>query len=403
MVELLSPAGDFEKLRAAIRFGADAVYLAGKSFGMRAAAGCFSESELQDAVSFCHARQKRVYLTVNTMPRTHEYPALREFLSRMAKIPFDAYIAADLGVISLIKEISPERKIHISTQASVTSAKSAAAYYSLGASRVVLSRELCFEEIEAIRAETPPELELEVFIHGAMCVSYSGRCLLSSYLTGRDANRGMCAQPCRWEYDIVERSRQGEPLPIEGDGRGTFIFGSKDLCMIEHIPRLLQSGVCSFKIEGRMKSAYYAAVTANAYRMAIDSFVSDPEGYRFNPEWLKELESVSHREYDTGFFLSSPEKDAKVCSFNGYLQTRAYIGECFEYDPKKGVAGFIQKNKLSVGDRAELLSPGKTGRAFTVTGMKDENGNDIESCPHPSMKFYINMPFEANAGDMLRK
>lgn len=402
MTELLSPAGSFEKLRAAILYGADAVYLAGTSFGMRAGADCFDLDGLEKAVSYCHERRKKVYLALNTMPHPEEYPLLEEYLRTIDAIDFDAYIIADLGVLSKVKEISPQREIHISTQASIVSAAAACMYHSLGAKRVVLSRELSFEEIADIRKNTPPELELEAFIHGAMCVSYSGRCLISNHFTGRDANRGACTQPCRWVYKIVEEKRPDMPITFDEGRDGTFLFGSKDLCMIEHIPQLMQSGITSFKIEGRMKSVYYAAVTANTYRMAIDSYKADPSGYTFNPDWLRELESVSHREYDTGFFLDRPINDAKLAQSSGYLQSRAYIGDCIEYDPQRLLAGFIQKNKISVGSEAELLSPGKTGRKFTITAMYDENGRQIDSCPHPFMKFYLKLPFETTPGDILR-
>lgn len=402
MFELLSPAGNFEKLIAAVHYGADAVYLAGKQFGMRAFANCFDIDELEKACEYCHTRGKKVYLTLNTMPHPDEYPALRKFITDIRNIPLDAYIIADLGVLSLVKEISPEKEIHISTQASIVSAESAKMYHSLGASRVVLSRELSFKEIADIRKNTPPELELEAFIHGAMCISYSGRCLISNHFTGRDANRGACAQPCRWVYNIAEEKRPDMPLTMEQGENGTFLFGSKDLCMIEHIPDLLRSGVTSFKIEGRMKSAYYAAVTANAYRIAIDRFLENPDGYVFDKELLRELESVSHREYDTGFFYCSPMEDAKVAKDVGYISPKAYIGDCIGYDEKNGRYCFIQKNKAAVGDRCEIMSPGKTGVPLVIEKMWDENGQEIDCCPHPFMKFFITSPFEIKNGDILR-
>lgn len=402
MIELLSPAGNFEKLRAAVLYGADAVYLAGRMFGMRAGADCFDIDELPKAVDYCHERGKKVYLALNTMPHPDEYPRLKKYLNELDSIPFDAYIVADLGVMSVVKEISPQREIHISTQASVVSAASANMYYKLGAKRVVLSRELTFDEIAAIRRDTPQNLELEAFIHGAMCVSYSGRCLISNHFTGRDANRGACAQPCRWVYNISEEKRPDMPLTMDEGSDGTYLFGSKDLCMIEHIPELLESPVTSFKIEGRMKSAYYAAVTANTYRMAIDSYLRDPAHYKYNPAWRTELESVSHREYDTGFFFDRPMSDAKTASSPGYLQSRAYIGDCVEYDADRRIACFVQKNKVCSGETVELLSPGMTGREFVIGKMYNERGQQIDSCPHPFMRFYIEMPFEAKPGDILR-
>ena len=400
MVELLSPAGNFEKMEAALRYGADAVYLAGQRFGMRAAADCFSIEELRRACDVCHGMGKKLYLTLNVMPHPAEYPDLERFLCEIRDIPLDAYIIADLGVLSLAKRISPDKDIHISTQASVLSAESANMYRNLGAKRVVLSRELTFEEIADIRAKTPRDLELEAFIHGAMCISYSGRCFISNHFTDRDANRGACTQPCRWIYHFTEEKRPDMPITAIESERGTLLLGSKDLCMIEHIPELMQSGITSFKIEGRMKSAYYAAVTANTYRLAIDSYLKDPEGYRFDPEWRAELESVSHREYDTGFFFDRPQDDPKLAKSAGYLQSKAYLADCIGYDPDTGLAKFIQKNKATVGQAVEILSPGKTGRAFTITEMFDEKGQPIESCPRPYMEFYIKI--KASFGDILR-
>ncbi len=402
MIELLSPAGTFEKLKAAIHYGADAVYLAGKMFGMRAMAGCFSIDELKEAADYCHTLGKKVYLTLNTMPHPDEYPLLKQYLNDIKDIDLDAYIIADLGVLATVKEISPDKEIHISTQASVVSAAGAKMYASLGAKRIVLSRELSFDEIKKIRAELDPSVELEAFIHGAMCISYSGRCLISNHFTKRDANRGACAQPCRWIYNISEETRPEMPLTMEQHENGTFLFGSKDLCMIEHIPELLNSGITSFKIEGRMKSVYYTAITANCYRMAIDSYLKDPEGYKFDPALLDELESVSHREYDTGFFFDNPMSDAKVTKDVGYLKSKAYLADCIGYDKKTGIATFVQKNKLSVGQKVEIISPGKTGKAFDVTAMFDESGNAIESCPHPYMVFKMPVPFETQAGDIIR-
>ena len=387
-------------MKAAVHYGADAVYLAGKMFGMRAFADCFTVKELGEACDYCHARGKKVYLTINTMPHPAEYPALEKYLKDIAEIPLDAYIIADLGVMSLVKKISPDRDIHISTQASVVSAEGANMYGALGAKRIVLSRELSFDEIRAIRRDTDPDIELEAFIHGAMCISYSGRCLISNHFTGRDANRGACAQPCRWVYNISEEKRPEMPLTMEEGRDGTFLFGSKDLCMIEHIPELCESGITSFKIEGRMKSVYYAAITANCYRMAIDSYLADKENYKFDTRLLSELESVSHREYDTGFYFDAPMQDAKVADSVGYLKSKAYLADCIDY--KDGIGTFIQKNKLTVGEAVEVISPGKTGVGFTVTAMYDEKGEQIESCPHPYMIFKMPVPFEIKAGDIIR-
>ncbi|MBQ7325833.1 MAG: U32 family peptidase, partial [Clostridia bacterium] len=306
MHELLLPAGNFEKLRAAILYGADAVYLAGKRFGMRSAADNFTTEELIAAASYCHERGKKMYITVNISPRWYEYKGLEEYFDTLRAVKPDALIVADPGVLTLAKEMLPDIPLHLSTQAGAVSHADCTFWQKQGVSRVVLARELPLEDIKAIRERISPELELEAFIHGAMCVSFSGRCLLSNYLTGRDANRGMCAQPCRWEYkmyEIEEVKRPGMRFPVEETPQGSFIMSSKDMCMIEHIPELMESGVTSFKVEGRMKSAYYAAVTANAYRMAMDAYAKDPEGYRYDPAWLTELESVSHREYCTGYWF----------------------------------------------------------------------------------------------------
>lgn len=403
--ELLSPAGNFEKMRAAIRYGADAVYLAGTRFGMRSAAGNFSEEELRDAVTYAHAHGVRVYLTVNVMPREDEYPALRDYFLRIADFGIDAMIVADLGVIALLRQVLPTMEIHISTQANVVSAATCRAYAALGAGRIVLARELTLDEIRAIRREIPEDLELEVFIHGSMCISYSGRCLLSGHIVGRDANRGICAQPCRWNYrllrgEIVEEKRPDTPLPIEEEAGETFIMASRDTSMIEHIPELIEAGIDSFKIEGRMKSAYYAAATANAYRMAIDSCLSGK--YRYDPAWKRELCSVSHREYATGYFFSDSHLDANTAKSGGYIKENAYLATVLSYDSATGRALMEQRNKMCVGDRAEILSPGQIGRPLPVREIFSEDGEPITSTPHPYMRFYLPVPFPVSEGDILR-
>ena len=412
--ELLSPAGNFEKMRAAILYGADAVYLAGLRFGMRSAADNFSDGELADAVAYAHAHGVKLYLTLNTMPHGHEYPALREFLRTIAPLGIDAVIVADLGVLATVREILPEMEIHISTQASIISPEAARAYASLGAKRLVLARELMLDEIRAIREGLSPEVELEAFVHGSMCVAYSGRCMLSHNLTGRDANRGACTQPCRWVYTVTEEKRPEMPFPIEKNELGTFTMSSKDMCTIELIPKLIEAGIDSFKIEGRMKSAYYTAVVTNAYRMALDAYATDPDGYTFRPEWMRELESVSHREYATGFYQDSPMENAQLTLNNGYIREKAYFAtalseeelpmpSCLEKETEKGVLyPFIQRNKVSVGDPAEMISPSKIGRAFSVTELYDETGAPIESAPHPSMRFFARVPFAVSAGDIMR-
>ena len=330
--ELLSPAGNFEKLKAALLYGADAVYLAGQSFGMRSAADNFSVEELNEAVKYTHERGKRLFLTLNTMPHGNEYAALRDFLREIKDFGIDAYIVADLGVMATLREIIPDAEIHVSTQASIVSPEAAMAYVALGANRLVLARELDLEEIKAIRLRIPQDVELEAFIHGSMCVSYSGRCMLSNLMTWRDANRGKCTQPCRWNYIIYEEKRPDLPIPIEQTELGTFIMSSKDMCTIEHIPELIEAGINSFKIEGRMKSAYYTAVVTNAYRMAIDAYMNGPENYEYNPLWLRELESVSHREYCTGYYLDKPMENAQLGTQTGYIRDKAYFATATEYD-----------------------------------------------------------------------
>ena len=419
MPELLSPAGNFEKLRAAILYGADAVYLAGQMFGMRAAADNFTVEELHEAAKYVHAHGKKIYLTVNTMPHVKEYPMLRKFMQDIKDAGIDAMIVADLGVMATIREIIPDMEIHVSTQTSIVSPASAKAWAAMGAKRLVLARELTMDEIMAIRAELPDEIELEAFIHGSMCVSYSGRCLLANAFNGRDGNRGTCSQPCRWNYALVEEKRLDMPFPIEQqEGVGTFIMSSKDMCMIEHIPELMKSGIKSFKIEGRMKSAYYTAVVTNAYRMAIDAYERDPEHYKFDPAWLSELESVSHREYGTGFYFDDPMQNPQLVSACGYLREKAYFSTATEYNEdeaaallSKGVvleneAGrlyrFIQRNKVSSGEGAELISPGKIGRGFDVRELYSPEGDPWESTPHPSMIYWCRVPFEVREGDIMR-
>ncbi len=412
--ELLSPAGNFEKLRAAILYGADAVYLAGQRFGMRSAADNFTDEELREAAEYVHARGKKLYLTLNTMPHGEEYPALRDFLLRVREFGIDAMIVADLGVLATVRELLPEMEIHVSTQASIVSPEAARAYAALGAKRLVLARELTLSEIRAIREGLPPEVELEAFIHGSMCVSYSGRCMLSHHLTGRDANRGACTQPCRWVYTVTEEKRPDTPFPIEQNELGTFIMSSKDMCTLSIIPLLMEAGIDSFKIEGRMKSAYYTAVVTNAYRMAMDGYLADPAGYVPSPELLRELDSVSHREYCTGYYLDSPMEEAHLSTMNGYIREKAYFATAISAEelplPERLEAlteagrlyPFIQRNKVSAGDSAELISPHRIGTPFTVTELYDAEGTPIPSAPHPSMKFFARVPFEVRVGDIMR-
>ena len=405
MTELLSPAGNMEKMKAALRFGADAVYLAGVKYGMRAAADNFTVDELREAVAYASQRGKKVYLTLNVMPHGDEYADLEAYMEQISDIGLSGLICADLGVIALASKRLPHIPIHVSTQASVVSARAAEVYARLGARRIVLARELSLAEIVRLRRELTKEVELEAFVHGSMCVSYSGRCLFSNFFTGRDGNRGMCAQPCRWNYhqfEIAEEKRPGSHLTVEVTDRGTFFLSSRDMCMIGHVSELIEAGIDSFKIEGRMKSAYYTAVTANAYRMALDAYARDPEHYAFDPTWLRELESVSHREYCTGFYYDSPLSEPQLVSSPGYLRDKAYLAHAVSYDGETGRAQFIQHNKFFAGDTVELLTPGLPGRSFRAEELRGEEGEEIPSTPHPLMRFSMRVPFPVKEGDILR-
>ncbi len=397
--ELLSPAGNYEKMEAAFRFGADAVYLAGSAFGMRAAADNFSAEEMKKAVEFAHSLHKKVYVTLNVMPRQYQLSALEAYLEELSQCSPDAVIVADLGVFSLCKKHIPHIPIHISTQAATVNAESCKAWYEMGASRVVLARELSLSEIVSIREKIPADLELETFVHGSMCVSFSGRCMLSEYYTGRDANRGECTQPCRWQYRFYEEKRPDEVLTCEIHPEGSYLFGSKDLCMIRHLKELTQAGVSSFKIEGRMKSAYYTALVTNAYRIAMDHMNRE---LNFDP-LLKELDSVSHREYCTGYYFDQDMQDSQIAPDSGYIGEKSYLCTVLEYDGKTKLAKCKQKNKFCIGEICEFITPGKCGQKFEFTEMFDEKMNPIQSCPHPQQIFYIRTDTELRYGDLIRK
>ena len=400
--ELLSPAGNFEKLKFALRFGADAVYLAGKKFGMRASSDNFNLEELSTAVEYAHNFKKKVYLTLNVMPRQDDLLELESYLEEIAQIPLDGVIVADLGVFSICQKKAPNIPLHISTQAATVNALSCLKWYEMGAKRIVLARELSLREISNIRKNIPDDLELETFVHGSMCVSFSGRCMLSEYYTGRDANRGECTQPCRWHYRFYEEKRPDDILSCEIHPEGSYLFGSKDLSMINHVNELIQAGINSFKIEGRMKSAYYAAVTANAYRIALDSVIGKTD--IMNTEALqRELESVSHREYCTGYFFDSKMQISQFASNSGYIGNGSFLCTVEEIDEKSGLARCRQKNKFTKNDACELLSPGKTGESIHILEMIDENGHLLESCPHPQMTFFMKTDKILHPGDVIRK
>ena len=393
--ELLAPAGDMERLRMAVLYGADAVYLAGTSFGMRSFAGNFSPEELPEAVAFAHAHGVRVHVTVNTMPRGDELPALPAHLRLLNDSGVDALILADLGVFRMAQREAPNCELHISTQVSIANAACAAAWHELGAKRVVLARELSLEEIRVIRRDTPPELELETFAHGAMCVSYSGRCLLSNYMTGRDSNRGACAQPCRYQYALMEEKRPGEYFPVFEDEKGTYIMNSRDMCMIDHLAELAEAGVDCIKVEGRAKSAYYAAIITGAYRHALDAVAA---GEPVDPVWRDEVEHVSHRRYSTGFFFGQPGQYTESSRYIRDWQVCAIVTDC----TPDGLATLSLRNKFAAGDELELIGPGLDPLAFRVPRMTDLEGAPLREPRTPQMRFSMRLPRPAPARSILR-
>lgn len=397
--EILAPAGDMERLMAAISYGADAVYLAGKEFGMRTSPNNFSEEDLKKAVELCHAKNIKVYLTCNTLPRNNEIDKLPEFLSFAASIGIDAFIICDLGVLEIAKKAAPNVDIHISTQTGVVNYETARALYNMGAKRVVLARELSLEEISTIRHKTNPQLEIETFVHGAMCVSFSGRCLISSYLTGRDANRGNCAQPCRWKYHLTEEKRKGEYFPIVEDEKGTYFFNSKDLCMINHIPELLKAGVTSLKIEGRAKSAYYVAVTTNAYKNALNDYYKEKENFKLKAWINEEVYKISHRKYCTGFYFGN--EPGEVYESGGYEKNCDVVAVCDGYE--NGIMQISQRNKFFEGDELEILEPGSEPFKFKAKNITDEFGNKVTSTPHPMQKLFIPIDKKVQPGAYIRK
>ena len=394
-IELLAPAGDFERLEMALHYGADAVYLAGTQFGMRASAGNFTFPELSKATKLAHANGTAVHMTCNTLPREDELAQLPEFLEQAQDAGVDAFIIADLGVMAAAKKYAPKVSRHVSTQLGVINSATANVLFDMGADRVVLARETPMEDIRKIRANTPKELEIEAFVHGAMCVSFSGRCLLSNYLTGRDANRGACAQPCRWKYHLVEEKRPGEYFEISED-KGTHIMNSRDMCMIEHIPELIDAGVTSFKIEGRMKSAYYAAAVTNAYRHAIDYAL---RGEELPQVWIDELNKVSHRPYCTGFYYGDPGQHFAEASYFSDAYVCAVVENCAD----DGFAELTQRNRFCVGDMVELLTNEGEPISFAVTELWDENGEAITATPHAMMKFKMRLPVKCSALSILRR
>ncbi len=394
-IELLAPAGDRERLEMAVAYGADAVYLAGNDFGMRAFAGNFDRAGLESAVAFCHGNGVAVHVTCNTMPRNDEMDRLPQWLEYLDGLGVDAIILADLGVFRLAQKYAPHVKLHVSTQVGITNYEVAKAWHELGASRVILARELSLEEVRVLRAKTPRELEVEAFVHGAMCVSYSGRCLLSNYMTGRDAQRGACAQPCRYQYALVEEKRPGEYFAISEEDGETYIMNSRDMCMIDHVPALLEAGVDSLKVEGRAKSAYYAAAVTNAYRHAVDAALA---GRPLDDVWREEVDKVSHRPYSTGFWLGQPGQHTGDARYIRQWQVVAIVESCDE----SGRAVLSLRNKFAVGDELELIGPGLDPVCFKVPMMEDLEGAPLQEPRNPQMRFYLQLPHPAPVRSILR-
>ena len=395
-IELLAPAGDMERLEMAVAYGADAVYLAGTAFGMRSFAGNFTPEELKRAVDLCHKKGVRVHVTCNTMPRNDEVARLPEWLTYLDQVGVDAVILADVGVMALAGKYAPHVQRHISTQASIVNYETARAWHDLGADRVILARELSLDEIREIRAKTPPELELEAFAHGAMCVSYSGRCLLSNYMTGRDSNRGACAQPCRYQYALMEEKRPGEYFPVYEDEKGTYIMNSRDMCTIDHVPQLIDAGLDSLKLEGRAKSAYYAAIVTGAYRHAIDAALA---GQPLDPVWRDEVEHISHRHYSTGFYFGQPGQFTEDSRYIRDWQIVAKVRSC----TPDGRAVLTLNNKFSVGDQLELVGPGLRPCPVTVKALWDEDGERLDQVRKPQMVFQLDLPCQAPPLSLLRR
>ena len=402
-LELLAPAGDMEKLKTAVRFGADAVYFGGEMFSLRAGAGNFTVPEIEEAMEWLHSNNAKGYMTINIYPHNGDISPLRDYIGKIRHIPVDAFLVSDPGVMGLIREQIPDAEIHLSTQANTTNYLTARFWASQGVKRIVCAREMSLEEIRIMRAELPEDIEIESFVHGAMCISYSGRCLLSNFMAGRDANRGACTHPCRWKYALVEEQRPGQYYPIEEDGYGSYILNSRDLCMIDHIPDLAEAGVYSLKIEGRMKSMYYVATVVTAYRAAIDAYLSDPENYVFDSKWYDELCKASHREFTHGFYYNKPtDKDQNYLT-SDYTRDYSFIGLVRETDENTGLTTVEQRNKFSIGDTVEVFGPYTAYYEETINEMYDEEGNAIESAPHPQQILRIRFKRIPEEGFILRK
>ena len=401
--ELLIPAGSLDVLKTAVIYGADAVYIGGEAFGLRAKARNFSIEEMREGIAFAHERGVKVYVTANILAHNGDLPGVEAYFKELKQAEPDALIISDPGVFDIARRVLPDTDIHISTQANNTNYGTYQFWHRMGAKRVVSARELSLEEIRQIRANIPQDMEIESFIHGAMCISYSGRCLLSNFLTGRDANQGACTHPCRWKYSLVEETRPGEYMPVYEGERGTYIFNSKDLCMIEYIPELVEAGIDSFKIEGRMKTALYVATVARTYRKAIDDFRKDPNLYRENMEWYKaEIGKCTYREFTTGFYFGKPTEDAQIYDSNTYVKNYTYLGTAEETDGN-GAFRMEQKNKFSVGETVEVMKPDGRNLTAVVREIRDEEGNPQESAPHPKQQLWVDLGMDVEVYDILRK
>ena len=401
--ELLVPASSLEVLKIAVIFGADAVYIGGEAFGLRAKAKNFTKTEMKEGIAFAHEHGVKVYVTVNILAHNQDLEGAKEYLGELGELGPDGLIIADPGIFMLAKEICPQIERHISTQANNTNYETFLFWYKLGAKRVVTARELSLEEIRQIREHIPEDMEIETFVHGAMCISYSGRCLLSNYLVGRDANRGACTHPCRWKYSIVEETRPGEYMPVFENERGTYIFNSKDLCMIDHMDDLLHVGVDSLKIEGRMKTALYVATVARTYRKAIDDYFESPEKYRKNLSWYQEqISNCTYRQFTTGFFYGKPDENAQIYDNNTYVKEYTYLG-FVESVTEDGMAQITQRNKFSVGEVIEVMKPDGENQKVTVRRILDENRQEVESPPHPQQKLFVDADVTFQPYDILRR
>ena len=400
--ELLVPASSLEVLKTAVIFGADAVYIGGEAFGLRAKAKNFSPEDMAEGIAFAHAHNVKVYVTANILAHNGDLEGARRYFEELKALKPDALIISDPGMFMIAKEICPEVEIHISTQANNTNYQTYRFWWQQGAKRVVSARELSLAEIRQIRDNIPQEMEIESFIHGAMCISYSGRCLLSSYFTGRDANRGACTHPCRWKYAVVEEQRPGEYFPVYENERGTYIFNSKDLCMIEHVPELVAAGIDSFKIEGRMKTALYVACVARTYRKASDDFFESEEKYRANMEWYRaEIAKCTYRQFTTGFYFGKPDENTQIYDSNTYVNESVYLGMVDLVD-ERGFAKFEQKNKFCVGDVIEIMKPDGRNVSAKVLSMYNEDGEAVESCPHSKQVLYAKLSEQVNKYDIMR-